>query len=244
MLTYTGKSVYSAVAIGKISIFKRRDTEVKREHISDIDAEKARVAKAKEYSLAQLQTIYDKALKEVGEANAQIFSIHMMMLDDEDYNDSINNIIETQQVNAEYAIAVTADNFAEMFATMEDAYMQARSADVKDISNRMIANLSADDIEQSVTDDKVIICADDLAPSETVSLDKEKVLAFVTAHGSSNSHTAILARNMNIPAIIGVGDEFLAQIKDGQNAAVDGFTGDLYVEPAEDNLSRMTKKHD
>lgn len=242
MLTFTGKSVYSAVAIGKISIFKRRDTEVKREHISDIDAEKARVAKAKEYSLAQLQTIYDKALKEVGEANAQIFSIHMMMLDDEDYNDSINNIIETQQVNAEYAIAVTADNFAEMFATMEDAYMQARSADVKDISNRMIANLSADDIEQSVTDDKVIICADDLAPSETVSLDKEKVLAFVTAHGSSNSHTAILARNMNIPAIIGVGDEFLAQIKDGQNAAVDGFMGEIYVEPDEDTLARMTKK--
>lgn len=242
MLTYTGKSVYSAVAIGKISIFKRRDTEVKREHISDIDAEKARVAKAKELSLSQLQTIYDKALKEVGEANAQIFSIHMMMLDDEDYNDSINNIIETQQVNAEYAIAVTADNFAEMFATMEDAYMQARSADVKDISNRMIANLSADDIEQSVTDDKVIICADDLAPSETVSLDKEKVLAFVTAHGSSNSHTAILARNMNIPAIIGVGDEFLAQIKDGQNAAVDGFTGEIYVEPDEDTLARMTKK--
>lgn len=242
MLTFTGKSVYSAVAIGKISIFKRRDTEVKREHISDIDAEKARVANAKEYSLAQLQTIYDKALKEVGEANAQIFSIHMMMLDDEDYNDSINNIIETQQVNAEYAIAVTADNFAEMFATMEDAYMQARSADVKDISNRMIANLSADDIEQSVTDDKVIICADDLAPSETVSLDKEKVLAFVTAHGSSNSHTAILARNMNIPAIIGVGDEFLTQIKDGQNAAVDGFTGEIYIEPDEDTLARMTKK--
>lgn len=242
MLTYTGKSVYSAVAIGKISIFKRRDTEVKREHISDIDAEKARVAKAKEHSLAQLQTIYDKALKEVGEANAQIFSIHMMMLDDEDYNDSINNIIETQQVNAEYAIAVTADNFAEMFATMEDAYMQARSADIKDISNRMIANLSADDTEQSVTDDKVIICADDLAPSETVSLDKEKVLAFVTAHGSSNSHTAILARNMNIPAIIGVGDEFLAQIKDGQNAAVDGFTGEIYVEPDEDTLAEMTKK--
>lgn len=242
MLTYTGKSVYSAVAIGKISIFKRRDTEVKREHISDIDAEKARVAKAKELSLSQLQTIYDKALKEVGEANAQIFSIHMMMLDDEDYNDSINNIIETQQVNAEYAIAVTADNFAEMFATMEDAYMQARSADVKDISNRMIANLSADVTEQSVTDDKVIICADDLAPSETVSLDKEKVLAFVTAHGSSNSHTAILARNMNIPAIIGVGDEFLAQIKDGQNAAVDGFTGEIYVEPDEDTLAKMTKK--
>lgn len=242
MLTFTGKSVYSAVAIGRISIFKRRDTEVKREHIDDIDAEKARVAKAKERSLEQLQAIYDKALKEVGEANAQIFSIHMMMLDDEDYNDSIHNIIETQQVNAEYAIAVTADNFAEMFATMEDAYMQARSADVKDISNRMIANLSADDIEESVTDDKVIICADDLAPSETVSLDKEKVLAFITAHGSSNSHTAILARNMNIPAIIGVGDAFLTQIKDGQNAAVDGFTGSIYVEPDEDTLAKMSKK--
>lgn len=242
MLTFTGKSVYSAVAIGKISIFKRRDTEVKRKHIDDIGAEKARVEKAKEQSLEQLQAIYDKALKEVGEANAQIFSIHMMMLDDEDYNDSISSIIETQQVNAEYAIAVTADNFAEMFATMEDAYMQARSADVKDISNRMIANLSAGDTQEGVMDDKVIICADDLAPSETVSLDKEKVLAFITAHGSSNSHTAILARNMNIPAIIGVGDDFLKQIKDGQNAAVDGFTGEIYVEPDEKTLSKMSKK--
>lgn len=242
MLTFTGKSVYSAVAIGKISIFKRRDTKVKREHIGDTDAEKARVAKAKERSLEQLQAIYDKALKEVGEASAQIFSIHMMMLDDEDYNDSINNIIETQQVNAEYAIAVTADNFAEMFATMEDAYMQARSADIKDISNRMIANLSADSMEENATNDKVIICADDLAPSETVSLDKEKVLAFVTAHGSSNSHTAILARNMNIPAIIGVGDAFLKQVKDGQNAAVDGFTGEIYVEPDADTLAKMEKK--
>lgn len=242
MLTFTGKSVYSAVAIGKISVFKRRDTEVKREHISDADAEKARVAEAKERSLEQLQAIYDKALKEVGEANAQIFSIHMMMLDDEDYNDSINNIIDTQQVNAEYAIAVTADNFAEMFATMEDAYMQARSADVKDISNRLIANLTADGTQESITDDKVIICADDLAPSETVSLDKEKVLAFVTAHGSSNSHTAILARNMNIPAVIGVGDAFLAQVRDGQNAAVDGFTGEIYVEPDGDTLAKMEKK--
>lgn len=237
-----GKGVYGAVAIGKISIFKRQEMSVKREHIDDAAAEKERVARAKAQSAAQLQEIYDKALREVGETNAQIFEMHMMMLDDEDYNESIENIIDTQMVNAEYAVAVTSDNFAEMFAAMDDAYMQARSADVKDISNRLIRNLSAagDEAEESL--DKMIICADDLVPSETVSLDKDKVLAFVTAFGSSNSHTAILARNMNIPAIIGAGEEFLSKIKDGMDAIVDGFTGEIYLEPDETTRKTLEKK--
>ncbi|MBR2305348.1 MAG: phosphoenolpyruvate--protein phosphotransferase, partial [Ruminococcus sp.] len=205
MTIFNGKGVYGAIALGKISVFKRREAEVRRVHIEDPEAEKARLTAAKEKALAQLQEIYDKALREVGEANAQIFEIHMMMIEDDDYNESIESIIDTQSVNAEYAVAVTADNFAEMFSSMEDAYMQARSADVKDISNRIIACLSDDGAEENSSDEKVIICADDLAPSETVLLDKDKVLAFVTAHGSSNSHTAILARNMNIPAVIGAG---------------------------------------
>ena len=178
----------------------------------------------------------------MGEANAQIFEIHMMMLDDEDNNESIDNIIDTQKVNAEYAVAVTADNFSEMFLAMDDAYMQARSADIKDISNRIIANLTGINSEGNHLDDKVIICADDLAPSETVSLDKDKVLAFVTAHGSSNSHTAILARNMNIPAIIGVGDAFLDEIRDGQSAVVDGYTGEIYLEPDEETMQEFVLK--
>ena len=165
-----------------------------------------------------------------------------MMLEDEDYNESIRNIIETQQVNAEYAVAVTADNFSEMFSAMDDAYMQARAADVKDISNRIIANLSGCNADKMSADEKMIICADDLAPSETVSLDKDKVLAFVTAHGSSNSHTAILARNMNIPAVIGVGDEFISAIKEGDEAIVDGFTGEIFINPDVETKERLTKK--
>ena len=213
MKTYQGKGVYGAVAVGKISVFKKRDASVKRIHVDDTDGEKARFEQAKSLAIQQLRVIYDKALKEVGEANAAIFEIHQMMLDDDDYNESINSIIESQSVNAEYAVAVTADNFAEMFAAMEDTYMKARAADVRDISNRLI-NVLSENIQTDITsDEKVIICASDLAPSETVALDKDKVLAFVTAHGSSNSHTAILARNMNIPAIIGVGDEFLAHLK-------------------------------
>lgn len=242
MTKYTGKGVYSAVAIGKISIFKKQETTVKRVHISDCEAEKARVCEAKNAAAEQLQVIYEKALKEVGETNAQIFEIHIMMLEDEDYNESIENIIDNQKVNAEYAVALTADNFAEMFSSMDDAYMQARAADVKDISNRIIANLMGSVSETADSDDKMIVCADDLAPSETVSLDKDKVLAFVTAHGSSNSHTAILARNMNIPAVIGVGEQFLADIHDGQQAVVDGFTGEIFVDPDEETLSRLTAK--
>ena len=242
MTIFNGKGVYGAIALGKISVFKRREAEVRRVHIEDPEAEKARLTAAKEKALAQLQEIYDKALREVGEANAQIFEIHMMMIEDDDYNESIESIIDTQSVNAEYAVAVTADNFAEMFSSMEDAYMQARSADVKDISNRIIACLSDDGAEENGSDEKVIICADDLAPSETVLLDKDKVLAFVTAHGSSNSHTAILARNMNIPAVIGAGKAFLEAIKDGMYAAVDGYTGEVFLEPDEETRARLEKK--
>ena len=242
MIEFQGKGVFGAVAIGKISVFEKQEVKVKRCHITDTENEKARVEQAKEQAKKQLQQIYEKALKEVGETNAQIFEIHMMMIDDEDYNDSINNIIESQNVNAEYAVAVTADNHAEMFASMDDSYMQARASDVKDISERLIKNLSSGNQETNKTDDKVIICASDLAPSETVSLDKEKVLAFVTANGSSNSHTAILARNMNIPAVIGVGEKFLEEIKNGETAIVDGFTGKVYIDPDSETLEAMQKK--
>lgn len=242
MTTLKGKGVYGAIALGRISVFTRREASVKRTHIEDIEAEKARLEKAKEKATEQLRTIYEKALKEVGEANAQIFEIHQMMIEDEDYNESIASIIETQSVNAEYAVAVTADNFSEMFASMDDAYMQARSADVKDISNRIISCLSDGGGSDAVSDEKVIICADDLAPSETVQLDKDKVLAFVTAFGSSNSHTAILARNMNIPAVIGVGTELLNTVKSGAFAAVDGYTGEIFIDPDKEAVARLEKK--
>lgn len=242
MKKFNGKGVYGAVAIGKISVFKKPDAAIKRVRVEDPEKEKERVAQAKAAAAEQLQKIYEKALKEVGETNAQIFEIHMMMLEDDDYNESIENIIDSQSVNAEYAVALTADNFAEMFASMDDPYMQARSADVKDISNRIIANLTGAAADGAESNDKMIVCADDLAPSETISLDKDKVLAFVTAHGSSNSHTAILARNMNIPAVIGVGDEFLAQINDGDTAIVDGFTGEIYLDPDEQTLAKMEEK--
>ena len=242
MTILNGKGVYGAIAMGKIAVFKRRDTTVKRVHIEDKEAEKARLAAAKEAALEQLRTIYEKALREVGEANAQIFDIHMMMIEDDDYNESINGIIDTQSVNAEYAVAVTADNFAEMFSSMDDAYMQARAADVKDISDRIIANLGSEDNSVSESNEKVIICADDLAPSETVLLDKEKVLAFVTAYGSSNSHTAILARNMNIPAVIGAGEDLLKTVKNGMEAAVDGYTGEIFLDPDRSTSEALAKK--
>ena len=244
MKKFSGKGVYSAVAIGKISVFRKRDVSVTRTHITDSAAELGRVEQAKQKAAEQLRAIYDKALKEVGETNAQIFEIHMMMLDDEDYNDSIRSIIETQSVNAEYAVAVTADNFSEMFASMEDPYMQARSADVRDISNRLIANLTGTASDVASAGGKMIVCAEDLAPSETVALDKDKVLAFVTAKGSSNSHTAILARNMNIPAVIGAGDEFLSSITDGQTAVVDGYTGEIFLDPDEETIAKYSKKRE
>ena len=242
MTVFKGKGVYGAIASGRISVLKKQNLTIKRVHCEDSANERARVEASKAETLEQLQSIYEKALKEVGETNAQIFEIHMMMLEDDDYNESIINIIETQKVNAEYAVAVTADNFAEMFSSMEDAYMQARAADVRDISDRIIANLigaASDGVELY---DNMIVCADDLAPSETVSLDKDKVVAFVTAHGSSNSHTAILARNMNIPAVIGVGDEFIAQINDGDEAFVDGFTGEIFVNPDDETREKLVLK--
>ena len=242
MKKYKGKGVYGAIAMGKISVFKRRDMQVKRVKIDDADAEISRLEAAKEKAIAQLQAIYEKALKEVGEANAQIFEIHMMMVEDEDYNEAISEMINVQNVNAEYAVAVTADNFAAMFASMDDSYMQARAADVRDISNRIISCMFDEENNGILSEEKVIICADDLAPSETVSLDKDKVLAFVTAHGSSNSHTAILARNMNIPAIIGVGEAFLSEIKDGETAIADGFTGEFTVQPDDEAISAAGQK--
>lgn len=242
MKKYQGKGVYGAIAIGNISLFQKPETAVKRIHIEEPDSEKARFEQAKAASLTQLQEIYDKALKEVGEVNAAIFEIHQMMLDDDDYIESIYSIIESQSVNAEYAVAVTADNFVEMFSAMEDAYMQARAADVRDISNRIINNLMGAVSTEADASEKVIICACDLVPSETISLDKDNVLAFVTAHGSSNSHTAILARNMNIPAVIGAGDDFLSDIHDGCKAIVDGFTGEIWVDPDEKTCETYLEK--
>lgn len=242
MIKFSGKGVYGAIAIGKISVFQRQGISVKRSNIENVDAEIERLEVAKATAVEQLGEIYEKALKEVGEANAQIFEIHMMMVEDEDYNDAIIGLIRSQSVNAEYAVAVTSKNFAEMFSSMDDSYMQARAADVKDISNRIIACLTGGSKTDADSDEKVIICADDLAPSETVSLDKDKILAFVTAYGSSNSHTAILARNMNIPAIIGIGEEFLEKITGGTMAIADGFTGDFIIDPDEETLAKYEKK--
>lgn len=242
MRKYVGKSVNNGIAIGKISVFKRNEPEVRRESVEDTEKEKQRFKQAKEKALSQLEEIYEKALVEVGETNAQIFEIHMMMVEDEDYNEAIISIIENQRVNAEYAVAVTSDNFREMFSSMDDSYMQAREADIRDVSNRIIVCLSEERTGDRIKGEKVVVCADDLAPSETVSLDKENVLAFVTAHGSANSHTAILARTMNIPAIIGTGEEFLSEIRDGDIAIADGFTGEFFVEPDETTLAGAIAK--
>ena len=242
MVVINGKGVYGGIVFGKLSFFQRKDVSVKRTRIEDKEAEKKRFEKAKEKTLEQLQALYDKALKEVGETNAQIFEIHQMMVEDDDYNESVNSIIDSQSVNAEYAVAVTADNFAEMFGSIEDEYMKARAADVRDISNRIIGNFQADSDELNTADEKTIICSDDLAPSETVQLDKSKVLAFVTTGGSANSHTAILARTMNIPAVIGVSE--LTEDYSGKNAIVDGYTGTVYIEPDEKTSEEMKKKQE
>lgn len=242
MVVINGKGVYGGIVFGKLSFFQRKDVSVKRTRIEDKEAEKKRFEKAKKKTLEQLQALFDKALKEVGETNAQIFEIHQMMVEDDDYNESVNSIIDSQSVNAEYAVAVTADNFAEMFGSMEDEYMKARAADVRDISNRIIGNFQADSDELNTADEKTIICSDDLAPSETVQLDKSKVLAFVTTGGSANSHTAILARTMNIPAVIGVSE--LTEEYSGKNAIVDGYTGTVYIEPDEKTSEEMKKKQE
>lgn len=230
MTEYTGKSVYKGTAIGEIRVLKKKDSLVKRVHIDDVEAELTRLEGAKQQTLSQLQSLYEKALQEVGEANAAIFEVHQMMLEDEDYQDAILGMIRNEEVNAEYAVAVTGDNFAEMFANMDDEYMQARSADIKDISNRLVGNLSGEEQMDWDTMEPSIIVADDLTPSETVQMDKKKILAFVTVHGSTNSHTAILARMMNIPALIGVPLP-LEELHSGTQAIVDGKNGVIYLEP-------------
>lgn len=230
MTEYTGKSVYKGTAIGEIRVLKKKDSLVKRVHIDDVEAELTRLESAKQQTLTQLQSLYEKALQEVGEANAAIFEVHQMMLEDEDYQDAILGMIRNEEVNAEYAVAVTGDNFAEMFANMDDEYMQARSADIKDISNRLVGNLSGEEQMDWDTMEPSIIVADDLTPSETVQMDKKKILAFVTVHGSTNSHTAILARMMNIPALIGVPLP-LEELHSGTQAIVDGKNGVFYLEP-------------
>ena len=241
MQIYKGKSVFGGIAIGKISVYKKDEQLVKRVKIEDADAEMERYTDARNIAAAQLQKLYDKALKEVGEANAAIFEVHQMMLEDEDYNESVENIIHSQMVNAEYAVASTADNFAQMFEAMDDDYMRGRAADVRDISERVITVLAGGAGSGLDSDEPVIIAADDLAPSETVQLDKDKVLSFVTAHGSENSHTAILARTMGIPALSGTGID-LDEAVDGKLGIVDGTNGVVYVDPDAELLEEMKKK--
>ncbi|MEJ8787721.1 MULTISPECIES: phosphoenolpyruvate--protein phosphotransferase [Dorea] len=241
MITLSGKSVFGGIAIGKISFYKRNEITIKRSHVEDTEAEIKRFEKAKEQASAELQQLHDKAMDDVGETNAMIFEIHQMMLEDLDYVESIVNMITTQEVNAEYAVGTTADNFAAMFAAMDDAYMQGRTADVKDVSERLIKVLSNSDHGAIEMKEPVIVAADDLVPSETVQLDKEKVLAFVTMYGSSNSHTAILARTMNIPAVIGLGED-LKQEYDGKLAVVDGMDGVIYIDPDARTMEAMQKK--
>ncbi len=241
MVILTGKSAFRGIAIGKIKFYKRQEKMVKRYKIEDLEAEKQRFETAKQQAIRQLDDLYQKAREDVGEANAEIFQVHQMMLEDLDYNESIINIIESQGVNAEYAVATTSDNFSEMFASMDDDYMKERAADVKDVSERVLTVLSGGDSDSVSSDEPVIIAANDLAPSETVQLDKSKVLSFITQFGSSNSHTAILARTMNIPAILNLGEELKEEF-DGKIAIVDGFTGKVYIEPTDDVLTEMTKK--
>ena len=241
MITIEGKSVFGGVSIGKLMFYKRNEKVIRRTHVDDVDAEWKRFEEAKNTAIDQLKVLYDKAIEDVGEANAMIFEIHQMMLDDLDYLESIEGIIRTQSVNAEYAVSTTADNFAQMFASMDDAYMQGRAADVKDVSERILNILSGAEKVAFATDEPVIVAADDLVPSETVQLDKEKVLGFATMYGSSNSHTAILARTMNIPAIIGLGEELKPEY-DGKFAVIDGFDGKIYIDPDEETLAAMKKK--
>jgi len=241
MQSFQGKSVYKGIVMGPVVVLKKNDYQVKRTRIEDAQGETARVQEAVKRSQEQLQKLYDKALKEVGEASAAIFEVHQMMLEDEDYLEAIQNMIQTEMVNAEYAVAVTGDNFSQMFASMDDDYMKARAADIKDISERLVRNLSGQEDADLSNIDPSIIVADDLSPSETVQMDKEKILAFVTVHGSTNSHTAILARMMNIPALIGVPLD-LDELKNGTTAVVDGFTGQVTFEPDEETQAATQKR--
>ena len=237
MEKYIGKSVYKGTAIGPVNVLKKSESLIKRVHVENVDEELKRLDKAKEKTLQQLARLYDKALKEVGKVNAEIFEVHQIMLEDEDYQDAIHNMICNENVNAEYAVSITGDNFADMFANMDDDYMRARSADVKDISNRLVSNLSGEEQPDWENTEPSIIVADDLTPSETVQMDKNKILAFVLVHGSANSHTAILARMMNIPALIGVPIE-LESLHNGVNAIVDGQDGIFYLNPDENQIAQ------
>ena len=239
MEKYTGKSIFKGISIGKILFYQKGEQPVKRVKIEDTAEQIKRYEDARAKAAEQLQGLYEKALKEVGEANAAVFEVHQMMLEDDDYIDSVVNIIETQQVNAEFAVATTGDNFAKMFAEMEDDYFKARAADVKDISERMVNILSGNESGGALGDEPVIVVAEDLAPSETVQMDKEKLLAFVTRLGSANSHTAILARTMNIPALIEVD---IKEEWSGKMAVVDGYTGTFYIDPDEETLKKMQEK--
>lgn len=239
MEKYTGKSIFKGIAIGKILFYQKGEQPVKRVKIEDTAEQIKRYEDARAKAAEQLQGLYEKALKEVGEANAAVFEVHQMMLEDDDYIDSVVNIIETQQVNAEFAVATTGDNFAKIFAEMEDDYFKARAADVKDISERMVNILSGNESGGAIGDEPVIVVAEDLAPSETVQMDKEKLLAFVTRLGSANSHTAILARTMNIPALIEVD---IKEEWNGKMAVVDGYTGTFYIDPDEETLKKMQEK--
>ena len=241
MQCFQGKSVYKGIVMGPVAVLKKNDYQVKRARIEDPEAEVKRVEEAVEVSKKQLGRLYDKAVREVGEASAAIFEVHQMMLEDEDYLESMENMIRIELVNAEYAVVATGDNFAEMFAAMDDEYMKARSADVKDISERLVRNLSGEGDNDLSSMEPSVIVADDLSPSETVQMDKEKILAFVTVHGSTNSHTAILARMMNIPALIGVPMD-LNGLKTGMTAVVDGFSGQVIFEPEEDVRKETEKR--
>lgn len=241
MNTYTGKSIFKGIAIGKILFYQKGEQAVTRVKVQDTESEIKRYEAANKVAIEQLNALYDKAVREVGEMNAAVFEVHAMMLEDDDYVDSIKNIIETQQVNAEFAVATTGDNFSRMFADMNDDYFSARAADVKDISERLVNILSGTESGKGIGNEPVIVVADDLAPSETVQMDKDKLLAFVTRYGSANSHTAILARTMNIPALIGVE---ISKEWNGKLAIVDGYTGTLYIDPDEKTLSSLKSRQE
>ena len=243
MQVYNGKSVFGGIAIGKISVYQKKEQQVKRVKVEDPDQEMARYEKAKEEGIRQLQGLYDKALREVGEANAAIFEVHQMMMEDDGYNESVENIVRSQGVNAEYAVATTGDNYAQMFSAMDDDYMRERAADVRDISERLLTILNGEDTGSVDADEPKIIVAEDLAPSETVQLDKDKVLSFVTVKGSLNSHTAILARTMAIPALVNT-SMTLDSAMDGKLGIVDGASGTFYVDPDEKTLEEMKKRQE
>ena len=240
MIIYEGKAVFEGIAIGKISVYKKQEQAVKRVKVEDTEAEKARYAEARETAISELKALYEKAVKEVGESGAEIFEAHQLMVDDEDYIESAESIIENEGVNAEYAVATTGDNFAKMFSEMEEEYFRGRAADIKDITERILNALAGGGAGGIESDEPVIVVADDLAPSETVQMDKDKILSFVTVHGSANSHTSILAKTMSIPAIIGCPIP-LSEESDGKMAVVDGFEGKVYVDPDADILSAKKK---